>query len=439
MNCNNCQNEMHHLFDEHAEVSLITSLIQHLADCKSCTEKYNVMKNVIDFIRPKTEITAPLLLKQNILEQISNETIMFTINHKRAKLFSIIKKTLSVAAIVAAIMLVIPFLHKSDSSGNTAKAAVSFFESAIKANDLVRNMEFKFSVRTDSNENFAFIGKECGMVEHTLLKSFEKPEKWLVQKSGRTVLFDGVNQYLWIPKEQQAIKGPAGSGFIEWFGILLDPSSILLKETNEVKEKGSKTTMSESKGKLYVNITSKAEGNFLNDYMKNKSIRESDNRREYIFDNTTKLLKGLKIYLMENKKETLILDIDNIDYDVSIDPSSFVITLPDGVEWKELSTDVKNETFSNISSKRAATLIFEDLSKKDFDTNKEVWEQQSKILESTYGGLQVIKIGEPFKSGLYPGEFVPYTIKLSNGAIKKWKLALRNDNKNKVWIVDGGL
>jgi hypothetical protein len=34
---------------------------------------------------------------------------------------------------------------------------------------------------------------------------------------------------------------------------------------------------------------------------------------------------------------------------------------------------------------------------------------------------------------------VPYEVKLPDGTIKKHNIALRNDNKNRVWIVDGGL
>ena len=141
-------------------------------------------------------------------------------------------------------------------------------------------------------------------MEHTIIKSFDKPEKWRVEKPGRIVLFDGNNQYLWIPEIKEAVKGPKNAGFIDWMKILLDPSSILWKEEAEAKSNSSKITMKESQGKLYVTITSKAQGNFLNDYMKNQSMNESDNRREYVFDNKTKLLKGLKIYLLENKKET---------------------------------------------------------------------------------------------------------------------------------------
>lgn len=444
MNCNDCKNNMHLLFDESADTSLIADLKNHIEACQFCSAEFDEMQNVLTMLQPKTEINAPLSLKQNILNQISNNDITRKQGKaKRIQLSPVIKRVLSVAAIATALILIIPVLNKNNSSGDTAKAASSFFENSIIANDLIKNMIIKFSIRTDPNDNFGVIGKEYNMVEHTIIETFDKPGKWRVEKPGRIVVFDGNNQYLWIPQIKQAVKAPKNAEFINWLKILLDPSSILWKEKEEAKNTSSKITMKESQGKLFVTITSKAQGNFLNDYLKNKSISESDNRREYVFDNKTKLLKGLKIYLLENKKETLILNVENIDYDVAIDPSAFAITLPGDVEWKEINYTVTNENFNNINSKRAAELIFEELAKKDFNSNKEVWTQfnfiSKKILGSTYGGLQVIKIGEPFKSGTYPGEFVPYEIKLSNGTIKKWKLAIRNDNPNKVWMVDGGL
>ena len=444
MNCNDCKNDMHQLFDESADTSLVAALKNHIEDCQSCSVEFDEMQNVITTLQPKKEINAPLFLKQNIINDLSKNNINVKEgNVKRMQLSPFIKRVMAVAAVIMAIVISIFFFDKNDDSGNTAKAASSFFENSIIANDLVKNMIIKFSVRTEPKDNFELIGKENNMVEHTIIKTFDKPEKWRLEKPGRIVLFDGNNQYLWIPEIKEAVKGPENSGFVDWMKILLEPSSILWKEEAEAKSNSSKITMKESQGKLYVTITSKAQGNFLNDYMKNKSINESDNRREYVFDNKTKLLKGLKIYLLDNKKETLILNIENIDYDVAIDPSVFAITLPAGVEWKELNLAVTNENFSNITSKRAAELIFAAMAKNDFDSDKEIWAQfnfvAKKIMKNKYGGLQVIKIGEPFKSGNYPGEFIPYEIKLRDGTIRKWKLALRNDNPNKVWMVDGGL
>jgi hypothetical protein len=50
----------------------------------------------------------------------------------------------------------------------------------------------------------------------------------------------------------------------------------------------------------------------------------------------------------------------------------------------------------------------------------------------------VISVGEPFQSGLYAGYFVPYEIRLRDGTVKKYKLAVRNDNPAHRWVVDGG-
>jgi outer membrane lipoprotein-sorting protein len=444
MNCNDCKNEMHTIVDESADPILVAALQQHIATCASCSSDYDEMQMALSTLQFNATINAPLLLKQQIINELSKNVIdMKQSKTKRIQLLPTIKKVLSVAAIVTGLIVIVPFFSQNDSSGNTAKAASSLFEISIKATELIKNMVIKCRIRTEPKDNFELIGKEYNMVEHTLIKSFEKPEKWLVEKPGRVVLFDGSNQYLWIPETKQAIKGQKNAGFIDWFKILLDPATILWKEKEEAKENGSTITMKELKDQLFVSITSKAQGNFLNDYMKNKSIAESDNRREYLFDNKSKLLKGLKIYLLEDKKEILIFSIENIEYDVAIDPNTFAITLPAAVEWEEINYRVANETFSNINSKKAAELIFDALAKKDFESNKEVWSQfnfvSKMLMEHTYGGLQIIKIGEPFKSGNYKGEFVPYEIQLKDGSIKKWKLALRNDNPQKVWMVDGGI
>jgi len=56
-----------------------------------------------------------------------------------------------------------------------------------------------------------------------------------------------------------------------------------------------------------------------------------------------------------------------------------------------------------------------------------------------FPGLTVINIGEVFTSRMYPGVFVPYEIRLSNGEIRKHNLALKTDAQTGRWHVDGGL
>jgi outer membrane lipoprotein-sorting protein len=446
MDCNECKLEMEKLFDPNADKIERAEIMEHIKHCENCSIEYRRTKEVFTMLKPKTLPKAPLTLKQNIIHQLkTEETKMEKEVSKTSKISSRTKKFLSIAAVLVIIMMVIPIVDKNNLfTDSTAKAAGMLIQSSIKATRLIKSMVIKFKVRTVDHDNFALVGTNYDMVDHTIWKTFDKPEKWRVEKSGRVVVFDGQYQYLWVPRTEEAIKAERNANIIEWLQILLEPGNILMKEQNNSKDKGSKITMDEKNGEILLSVTSKAQGNFINDYCKNRTIEESDNRREYKFDGNSKLLKGLKIFILDSKKETLILEIENIDYNVNINPSLFTMELPAGAEWRELTQNYNSSTFKNIGSKRTAELFFEGLANNnwalveeacDFFKNKS--DKVEKIKER-FGGLKVIRIGEPFKSGLYPGEFVPYEIKLKSGETKKFNLAVRNDNPGKVWTVDGG-
>jgi len=445
MDCNECKLEMVNLFDKDIDHKSRTGLLEHIQHCPDCANEYHQMEEILSGLKPKTQLNAPILLKQNIINQLSKMEEMKNNTSRTIGMSSKVRKILSIAAILAVVLIVTPFVVKNDAFMNsTAKAADIFITSSIEATHRIKSMFLKIRVRTISDDSFALVGTEYPMVDHTIWKSFENPVQWRVDKGERVAAFDGKSQYLWLPKTEEAIKAGAEINFTEWLQILLDPANILSKEQKSTKERGSKLTINEKNGLLNLTITSKARGNFINDYCKNKSIDESDNRREYTFDNASKLLKGLKIYILDGKKETLIVEITSIDYDLKLDPSKFVINLPAGVEWKEYTQNYTSETFRNITSRRVAELFFAGMARYDWKLVGEACDffsstsEKAKGLKDQFGGLKVIKIGEPFKSGLYPGEFVPYEIRLKTGEIVKQNLAVRNDNRNKTWIVDGG-
>lgn len=446
MDCNKCKLEMVNLFDSDVDQTTLAEMMEHIMQCPDCANEYNETLELLATLKPKSLPASPSLLKQNIINQlIMEENEMKNETSKVIRLSSKVKKIISIAAVLAIIMMIIPFAVKNDGFvSSTAKAANVFMESSIKATELIKSMVIKLKVRTVAHDNFSLVGTEYDMVDHTIWKSFEKPERWRIDKGERITMFDGQNQFLWVPEWKYGLKAGANANFAEWFKILLDPETILKKEQSGTKVKGSKFTMEEKNGELRMTITSNARGNFINDSQKNKSIDESNNRREYVFDSQTKLIKSLKIYILDGNKETLIVETEKIDYNTPIDESLFTINLPEGAEWKELTNDVaKSETFSNITSKRAGELIFDAMAKNDWNSIKDPFQQYNGVMmlmiKKIFGGLEVIKIGEPFKSGLFPGEFVPYKVKLPDGTIKDFRLALRNDNKNKVWIINGGL
>ncbi|HCX99445.1 MAG TPA: hypothetical protein DG754_04820 [Bacteroidales bacterium] len=446
MDCEKCKQEMVNLFDTNVDSILQESILKHINQCSDCQKEYHNALEIISMLKPKLQPNAPFLLKQNIMNQLKMEdTEMKTQDPKVKKISPRFKKILMVAAIVTMAMVIIPIVNNNPNVFNgTARAANSLFENSIRATQLVKSMIVKLKVRTLANDNFSLIGANYEMVNHTIYKSFSNPDKWRVEKPGRVVVCDGEFQYMHIISTQKFIKAPSYYSMIEDFKVLLEPEKILIKEQYNLKKDGSVLTMEVKDGLVYLTVTDKAQGDFTNDYMLNTSIEESNNRREYVFDNETKLLKGLKIYLVEEEKETLIVNLESIEYNVDIDSSLFALDIPKGQEWIDLAVVPKGEVFTNITSKKAAEILFNGLSKKDWSLvapaliHYESDGELSGDMKEKFGGLTLLQLGEPFKSGQYAGEFVPYEIRLKSGKIVRHNLALRNDNPNGVWLIDGG-
>jgi len=446
MNCETCKREMVNLFDTNMDPELKNSILEHINRCFDCQKEYHNALEIISMLKPKLQPNAPFLLKQNIMNQLKMENTEMKAQDPKVKKFSPrFKRILLVAAVLAATMVIIPIVNNNTSVFNsTARAANSLIDNSIRATQLVKSMIVKLKVRTLPNDNFSLVGPDYEMVNHSIYKQFGNPHKWRVEKPGRVVVCNGEFQYMHIVGMQEFYKAPSYHNLIEDFELYLEPEKILIKEQYNLKKDGSALTMEVKNGLVYLAVTHKAQGDFTNEYMLNTSIEESHNRREYVFDNDTKLLRGLKIYLIEGEKETLIVNLESIEYNVDIDPTLFALHIPQGQECIDLAAVPKGEVFTNITSKQAAEILCKRLSQKDwllvapalinYGPNGEL----SSDMKEKLGGLTLLQLGEPFKSGQYPGEFVPYEVRLKSGRIVKHNLALRNDNPNKVWLVDGG-
>ncbi len=117
----------------------------------------------------------------------------------------------------------------------------------------------------------------------------------------------------------------------------------------------------------------------------------------------------------------------------------FTIELPDNVIWFEQPKEL-SQKYQQMTPKEVAYAFFQACADEDWDEVLKFkgWSEVPQLIKDHMGGLEIISIGEPFKSGLYPGWFVPYEIKFRDGYVKKMNLAVRNDNRAKRYIVDGG-
>ncbi|MGA1979214.1 MAG: hypothetical protein ABSG99_01430 [Sedimentisphaerales bacterium] len=359
-----------------------------------------------------------------------------------------ITKFAAAVTIIAAIVISVTVWNSSIPTASASAAQV--LTEAAKAVGDVRSIHIKARMRTLPADNFGMIGMEFDFVPIEMWKKLDDTGivLWRVEKPGRILVMDG-NSTIMLIKPNTAVKErpcPIGS-FDTWYAPLMNVDEIIdnvLKETmersnnqlcmhNEVLKEGTE---------LVLETESAAQGDFTNDWCKNKFITESDHKKVYRFDAETKLLKGFEVFVHTDKEDVLVFEVTDIEYNPQIDNSLFTLELPADVIWfQEPKPLANNEKYQQMTPKQVAEAFFKACSEENWDEFLKFWPMSAvdKELKGYLGGLEIISIGEPFKSGLYPGWFVPYEIKLKSGEIKKWNLAIRNDNPAKRWVVDGGI
>ena len=179
-----------------------------------------------------------------------------------------------------------------------------------------------------------------------------------------------------------------------------------------------------------------------NDYLKNSFFETADTRRVYVFDNQSERLESVKIYLHATSGDKLIFELDQIDYNQSIDPGVWKLDLPADVSWwqNEMQKLPDNDKYASMTAEQAARAFFEACSQENWSEVEKFLRESpvDHLLKQELGGLEIIQIGTAFISNASPDQFVPYKIKLKNGYDKELNLALRKDEPTGRWFVDGG-
>lgn len=445
MKCNEFKNNITDLFDKNTDTDFVITMTKHMSSCKECKQEYEEMKAVVLNIST-TEMISSIdsALKNRIINQIKSEEMKMK-KSKRLILKRWHKQVIAIAA-SAAILFSIFIIGNQNPFVNTARAANNIMLKSITAMESLRSMFISMDVRSLEGEPFDVIGEDHDFIEYKLWKQFSGNKPWRIEKPGRIVTYNGEKQFLFLPNASYALTADEDIGFVEWVKQFFEPKNILESEIAFSKTHNATYKIDKTDEEIILTITADALGDFRNNYLKNKSILGSDNMRIYTFDKKSMLLKTFELFINSNGHSTKVIKINSIAYNIPIEASTFSIKLPPGVEWREFSDPVYIKAFTKISSKKAAKKFFTALHNEDYESITSIWDalqitdkEKLEEIKSFYGGLEIISIGEPFKSGLYPGEFVPYKIKLMNGEFEEHNLALRNDNSAKTWIVDGGL
>lgn len=339
------------------------------------------------------------------------------------------------SGIAAAVLLLI--LVPSGASAMSPKAILKATLNTLIGVDF---FEMEIEVRTRPNDNFNYINPECDFVKHYIcVDNSDSVMNWKVDKGSRKALHNNQGTYLWI----DAIKSGWFSQNPKWevlgyLSVFLYPTKIMETELYQcLNNPTAEYDISKDGDNIHLTIHSMPEGDFTNPYMLNTSIAESECFRRYVIDAKSNKLISASVSIVIDAKEVEMIRLTDIKYGSK---SPDISILPTDIDFTNLDKPKVAAGLPDVNAKEAAALILnsfnswnEEILGKVFDTS------MLNTYKQGYKGAQLIDIGKPFKSGKKRNiTFVPYTLKLSNGEIKQFNLALYQKPDNS-WIVSGGL
>lgn len=443
------------------------SMEEHAAACEACAAALRDARRALDAVTPHIDIALPEGFRERLLDAarrrlaeqggepgqaasaISGPAAAADRNkaaapgqprHRRParRIIRLLSGAMAAAVLVIAALTL--------GLNTPARAARNNFAQAVVAMEGVRSIRIELRIRTDEDEHFDYTNPLDEPVPHTLEAIYTPQLLWRIEKPGRKALYDGRHTYLWFDALAEGEILPYSPGVAGMLYLLIDPGQLLSFEEQLTRSHdGSRYTLHREGDTLRLTVHSPAQGDFSQSgYMRNASVAESDTRREYRFDAASGRLLGASItFLAADGRERTLLEIDRIEYDAPLDAAELT-ALPEGITWRDQTqTEATASRLAGIDAGRAARLILDAFATWDSAILDEALSaygaRARQLLRNRYAGATVVECSAPVRSGNYPGLFIPCRLRMADGTTEKLHLALRNDNAQQRWVVDGGL
>lgn len=422
MNCNDFKEKVVDLFDKDIDMQAQTQLREHMANCHDCKAYYDELRKTFNILQP-----------------------LDTANIRKTK---ITHRLWRYAAAVAIFLFgfVIGWNHLFSTPAVADDAKLTFLQQSIQSVQNVGSFQMEVYARTTQQENFATFDPAMPFVkiDIKLLRQnnflFYRVEK----ANGRTVVSDGRNQYMWIPNVLY-LKGSQESDFLEHFANLIFPERLLTIQKSAIKlSNENKMTQVESDSTIVLTVDGVEKNSDLRQLFETGKMDDCRLIVENTFTKNDGLLRFVKLWVIKDGKKILLLHIDNIRYNVMLNKGE--ITRLPTAEWTDITEQratssnrlkqLQNET-PQQAAKRILNAIIAD---KDSQAAEALIYYKS-ILPQLIHKLKGCKVSafETRKDSSYVGVYVFYTLTTPEGNREKRHIAIRNDNEQHIWIVDGGL
>lgn len=412
-------------------------LERHLAECPACAAEYRRVRETLEAVTPRIDAVPPAGFQTRVMEA-AREAVSASGQlacRRRRRLVRCAAGVFSAAALLA--------IALTTGLNTPVRAARNCFRQAIVSMDGLQSLDMELKIRTRAEDNFGYIDPDLDFVDHTLRVVFTPALMWRIEKPGRKAVYDGAHIYQWGNYGEGSIQN-GNPDFLEDLTPLIDPRMLMLREQElAASTDGAVYSVVRNGQTVRLSVTAPAQGDYgQSDYLLNTSITESNNRREYTFDADNGRLLGVRVTVMTDRGERRVLEAAKIVYDRPVDASALT-ALPEGIAWNDLRRPTAGTGLTGIGAREAAESILRAMTRWD----REILDEALRLfgsttyerLRETYAGAVPVEISQPVRSGKYPGQLISCQLRMRDGSVRELMLALRNDNSEGRWVVDGGI
>ncbi len=264
------------------------------------------------------------------------------------------------------------------------------------------------------------------------------------KKDGRAVVLNGTTQFLWVPGKLY-LKGNRETNFLERFANLMFPERLLTLQKSAVAlSKENKVTKTETDTTVVLTVEGTEKYSDLKQLFETGEMDDCHVIVENTFTKNDGLLRFVKLWIIKDGRKTLLLHIDNIRYNVIL--SKRDITLLPAAKWTNVTeqhptSDNRLKLLQNETAEQAAERILNALINDNESQANEALIYYKTDFENLSTAMKGCKATDfqIREEPSYAGVHVFYTLTTTDGKQIKRHIALRNDNEQHIWIVDGGL
>lgn len=422
MNCNDFKEKVVDLFDKDIDMQAQAQLREHMANCHDCKVYYDDLRKTFNILQP-----------------------LDTANIRKTK---ITHRLWRYAAAVAIFLFgfVIGWNHLFSTPAVADDAKLTFLQQSIQSVQNVGSFQMEVYARTTQQENFATFDPTMPFVkiDIKLLRQNDFLFYRVEKANGRTVVSDGRNQYMWIPNVLY-LKGSQESDFLEHFANLIFPERLLTIQKSAIKlSNENKMTQVESDSTIVLTVDGVEKNSDLRQLFETGKMDDCRLIVENTFTKNDGLLRFVKLWVIKDGKKILLLHIDNIRYNVMLNKGE--ITRLPTAEWTDITeqratSSNRLKQLQNETPQQAAKRILNAIIADKDSQAAEALIYYKFILPQLIHKLKGCKVSafETRKDSSYVGVYVFYTLTTPEGNREKRHIAIRNDNEQHIWIVDGGL